>query len=235
MELGLKQVAEIFGVAETKVISWIKNGNFPCIVVGDQYRFHRADLLEWAATRGQSFSPSIYAKVNGDLTPAGTHLTDALRLGGVKKNVTGEGLRGVLSAGLDGLPVPASLGVEGLVDLFLSRESVGSTAVGRGIAIPHPRQPILLTVPGAVMRLCYLSEPLEISTPDGIAVDKLFLTICQTVHEHLQLLARLSALLRVEAVQTALNKKACGDELFRVLRQAGNQFDEVTSDPLDLA
>jgi len=232
MELCLKQVAEIFGVAETQIISWINTGHMPSDLVAEQYRFHRADLLEWGAIEGRLFSPSVYAKLNGDSTSAGAQLTDALQTGGVIKNLSGDGLRDVLRKGLAGLPVPASMGTGELVDLFLSRESVGSTTVGRGIAIPHPRQPVLLASSGAVMRLCYLSDPLDIPTPDGIAVDKLFLMICSTVHEHLQLLARLSLLLQVETVQAALDNKLNGDQLFEILRHAGDQFREEPSQDL---
>jgi PTS system nitrogen regulatory IIA component len=226
MELNLKQAAEIFMVSEIEIIKWINKENLPAELVADQYRFHRADLLEWAAIERHSFSPTIYANVNGDLTPAGTHLTDALEAGGVLQDVSGIDLRSVLKNALVDLPIPASVNLEDLVELLLARESVGSTAVGGGIAIPHPRQPVVLTVPGALVRLCYLSEPLEIPTPDGKPVDKLFLMICPTAHEHLQLLARLSALLQNDDVRKALDDKLVGQPLFGLLRAVGEKFQE---------
>jgi PTS system nitrogen regulatory IIA component len=224
MELSLKQVAEIFMVSETEIIKWINKENLPAELVADQYRFHRADLLEWAAIENHSFSPNIYAQTNGDLTLAGTHLADALEAGGVLPDVAGTELRSVLHNALVDLPIPESVNLEELVELFLARESAGSTAVGGGIAIPHARQPLLLTVPAAVVRLCYLREPLRIPTPDGQPVDKLFLIICPTAHEHLQLLARLSALLRSDDVRKALDDKLTGQPLFSILRTAGEQF-----------
>jgi len=226
MELGLKQVAETFGVSEIKIIKWINNENLPADLVADQYRFHRADLIEWAAIHGHPFSPSIYAQGNGDLTAAGTHLTEALEAGGVLENVGGSDLRTILDTALAGLPLPPTMGHDALLELFLSRESLGSTAPGGGIAIPHPREPTLLAVPGAVMRLCYLSKPLDMAAADGVPVDKLFLIICPTAHEHLQLLARLGALLQVNDVREALRNKFTGDALFSVLREAGRNFHE---------
>ena len=224
MELTLKHVAEIFMVPETTIIKWIKKENLPAELVADQYRFHRADLLEWAAIENRSFSPAIYANVNGDLTPAGTHLADALESGGVLQDVSGSDLRTVLNHAMDGLPIPPSVSQEELVELFLAREDLGSTAVGGGIAIPHPRQPVLLTVPGAIVRLCYLREALGIPSPDGKPVDKLFLIICPTAHEHLQLLARLGALLQNGSVRQALDEKLSGPPLFEMLRAVGEQF-----------
>lgn len=229
MELTLKQVAEIFRVSETRIIDWINSENLPADLVSDQYRFHRADLLEWAAIHNQSFSPSIYAKVNGDLTPAGTHLSEALQAGGVLPDVPGGDLREILTVALTGLPIPDSMDRETLIDLFLSRENVGSTAIGGGIAVPHPRQPVLLAVPTPVIRLCYLNQPLDMSSPDGRPVDTLFLMICPTAHEHLQLLARLAALLQVDAVREALRNRSTGEPLFDLLRDTGRQFHEDQS------
>lgn len=229
MELCLQQVAEIFGVSENQVIRRIHNEGLPAELVADQYRFHRADLLEWAANQEQPFSALIYASANGDLTAAGTHLTDALQAGGVLQDVAGDNLNAVLGTVLNGLPIPESIGQQTIIDLFLSRESLGSTAIGNGIAVPHPRQPVLLTVPTAVMRLCYLSHPLDMETPDGIPVDKLFLLICPTDHEHLQLLARLSALLRSDVIREALQNKVSGESLFSLLREEGRRFQEEHS------
>jgi nitrogen PTS system EIIA component len=226
MEMTLKQVAEIFRVSETRIIDWINNENLPAELVADQYRFHRADLLEWAAIQNRSFSPSIYSKVNGDLTPAGTHLAEALQAGGVLQDVAGGELREVLRTALVGLPIPDGMDQDTLIDLFLSRENMGSTAIGHGIAVPHPRQPLLLTVPTALIRLCYLRQPLQMASPDGQPVDTLFLMICPTAHEHLQLLARLAALLQVDAVRQALQRKADGEPLFELLRETGRQFHE---------
>ena len=226
MQLSLKQVAKVFGVSENTIIGWVNNENLPAKLVADQYRFHRAELLEWAAIQKKKFSPTIYLKVNGDLTRSATHLADALEIGGVVRNVTGSDLREVFTQVLAGLPVPESFGTGTLLELFLARESLGSTAIGEGIAIPHPRQPVLLTVPGSVVRLCFLDKPLDMKTPDGKPVDKLFLMICPTAHDHLQLLARLAAILRVESVTQALQEQAATPRLLELIQQAGQRFHE---------
>jgi len=226
MELTLKQVAEVFRVPETRIIQWTTTRGLPFELVADQYRFHRADVLEWAATNNHEFSPLIYSRVNGDLTSAGTHFTDALQVGGVINQIEGKDLRPILEQALDGLPLPNSMDSATLIELFVARECVGSSAIGRGIAVPHPRQPVVLSIPQAVVRLCYLQTPLELPTPDNVPVDKLFLMICPTAHEHLQLLARLAALVQTDEVRDALAKRLTGKPLFQILRDAGQRFHE---------
>ncbi|MGD9856174.1 MAG: PTS sugar transporter subunit IIA [Planctomycetaceae bacterium] len=228
--LSLKQAAKIFDVTETKLIEWITQDNLPAELVGGQYHVHQAELLEWAAVRRQPFKPAIYLKVNGGLNPSATHLADALEIGGVRHDVGGADLREVLGNVLDGLPIPESLGADALRELMLMREEVGSTAIGGGIAIPHPRRPIILTIDVPVVRLCYLNRPLDFKSLDGRPVDKLFLMLCPTAHDHLQLLARLGAVLRVEAVLVALNEKAGTERIVEAVREAGAQFDTRPSD-----
>ncbi len=224
MNLSLKQVAEVFRVSENTIIQWINTQNLPAELVADQFRFHRAELLEWASLHKRSFSTAIYFKVNGDLCPAATHLADALEVGGVLREVAGASLREVLARALVGLPIPEPIGPDELLELFLAREGLGSTAIGDGIAIPHPRYPVLLTVPGPLVRLCFLRDPLALTAPDGKPVDKLFLIICPTAHDHLQLLARISAVLRVEEVMQALQDRADTEKLLELMRDAGQRF-----------
>ncbi|MCA9234335.1 MAG: PTS sugar transporter subunit IIA [Planctomycetales bacterium] len=230
MLLSLKQAAKVFDVAETKLIEWITQDNLPAELVGGQYYFNQAELLEWAAVRRQPFKPEIYLKVNGDLNPSATHLADALEIGGVLQDVGGADLREILGNALDGLPIPDSFGADAVLELILMREEVGSTAIGGGVAIPHPRQPIILTVGAPVVRLCYLSQPLDLNSRDGKPVDKLFLMICPTAHDHLQLLARLGAVLRVDSVLAALNAKAGTKQIVEAVRAAGSRFDTQPSE-----
>ncbi len=228
MELSLKQAAEVFDVPERTIVDWIRDDGLPAELVSDQYRFHRADLLEWAATRRRAFKSEIYLRANGDLTESGTHLADALEHGGVLRDVVGSSLRDCLSVALEGLPIPDSLGLDALLDLIVQRSDGGCIAVGNGVGIPHPRRPILLDVPGPHVRLCYLREPLDVTGPDGRGVDKLFVMLSPSTHEHLQLLARLGAVLQTESVQQALEQKLDLDPLCRVIRDAGRSFHEKT-------
>ena len=68
--------------------------------------------------------------------------------------------------------------------------------IGGGIAIPHPRYPVVLPGHLSLVRACYLEYPLDYHAADGKLVNTLFLMVCPTVHEHLQLLARLACVLR---------------------------------------
>jgi PTS system nitrogen regulatory IIA component len=68
------------------------------------------------------------------------------------------------AAGL-GLPV------EGIASHLLKREELGSTGIGRGVAIPHARLPDLQRPFGLLAKL---KQPLEFDAIDGRPVDIVF-------------------------------------------------------------
>ena len=82
-----------------------------------------------------------------------------------------------------------------IYDTLLQRENLGSTGVGRGIAIPHGRVPELHKIVSLFARL---SEPIEFDSLDREAVDLIFLLLApeHAGADHLKALARISRLLR---------------------------------------
>lgn len=58
-----------------------------------------------------------------------------------------------------------------IADGMRAREQVGSTAIGRGVAIPHCRSNAFSTARGAFLRLTY---PIDFAASDGEPVDLVF-------------------------------------------------------------
>ena len=197
MQLTLSQVAKLFSSSENDITRWIKNENLPVHQLESHLRFDSAELLEWAATTKRAFSPAIFHEISSDLVKE-VSLADALERGGVALHVQGNNRDEVLHAAIGDMPLPAFFDRENLLQLLISREKSGGTAIGNGIAIPHPRYPVVLPGGTSVVRACYLEHPLDFHARDGELVDTLFLMVCPTVHEHLHLLARLSSFFRSE-------------------------------------
>lgn len=225
MQLTLRQVAELFNVSENMVSRWVKEDNLPAHEVKSQYRFDRAELLEWAATTQRSFSPVIFQEVNGDHV-ANVSLADALQRGGVALRVGGDDRYEVFRRAIADLPVPESFYRDTLLDLLMAREKSGGTAIGHGIAIPHPRYPVVLPGGESVVRACYLEQALDYDAGDGKPVDTLFLMICPTVHEHLQLLARLACVMKSDDFRKLLQSHPDKTRLVSAVRAEEAAFAE---------
>jgi PTS system nitrogen regulatory IIA component len=83
-----------------------------------------------------------------------------------------------------------------LLDVFLSREDLGTTPLGEGFAIPHVRSPIILGVDRPHVTLSYLDRPVDFRAFDGRPVHTLFTLISPTVRVHLALLSVLASALQ---------------------------------------
>ncbi|MEZ5856070.1 MAG: PTS sugar transporter subunit IIA [Hyphomicrobiaceae bacterium] len=82
-----------------------------------------------------------------------------------------------------------------IFDLLLQRERLGSTGVGRGIAIPHARVAGLSHIATVFAQL---AEPIDFDAPDGEPVDLVFVLLApeHAGADHLKALARISRVLR---------------------------------------
>jgi nitrogen PTS system EIIA component len=96
-------------------------------------------------------------------------------------------------------------------ETLLQREKLGSTGVGRGIAIPHGR---IAALPRIVSLFAKLEEPIDFEALDGEPVDLIFLLLApeHAGADHLKALARISRLLRepstIEKLKAAKDRAA---------------------------
>jgi PTS system nitrogen regulatory IIA component len=223
MQLTLRQVAQLFNVSENTVTRWVKEENLPAHDVRSVYRFDRAELLEWATTTHHTFSPEIFRWINGDLVHT-ISLSHAMERGGVAQQVGGNDRYEVFRNVVNGFKLPCPIDTDNLLEVLLSREKSGGTGIGGGIAIPHPRYPVVVPGGESVIRTCFLTRPLEYPSPDGLPVAILFLMVCSTAHEHLHLLARLVTVLRSESFLATLRTCPTTESLVAAVRDEEKVF-----------
>ena len=108
-----------------------------------------------------------------------------------------------------GLVVEGSRGIARSVvfDSLFSREKLGSTGIGQGIAIPHGRIKGLKEAVGVFVRL---SQPLPFDAPDGRPVSLVFALLVpeQGTQQHLDILSDLADRFSDAEFRTALGSAA---------------------------
>ena len=89
----------------------------------------------------------------------------------------------------------AGVGAREVYETLLQRERLGSTGVGRGIAIPHGR---LASLDSIFCMFARLESAIAFEAPDEERVDLIFLLLApeHAGADHLKALARISRLLR---------------------------------------
>jgi PTS system nitrogen regulatory IIA component len=216
MQLTVRDAARLLNVSEKSVYRWIKEGVIPAYQINDQYRFNRAELLEWATSRKIAVSPEIFAEPEGSDTQPPT-LSEALRVGGVYYRMGGHDKATVLHAIVDTMKLPEEVDREFLYKVLLAREALGSTGIGDGIAIPHVRNPIVLHLSRPMVTLSFLDHPVDFGALDGQPVSTLFTFISPTVRAHLHLLSRLGFVLQNPDFKKAITRQAARDEILETL------------------
>jgi PTS system nitrogen regulatory IIA component len=103
-----------------------------------------------------------------------------------------------------------------IFDSLLQRERLGSTGLGRGIAIPHVKFKGLTSI---VCLFARLSQPIQFDSQDGEDVDLVFLLLApeHASGDHLKALARISRLVREPSTLEALRSASDADGLRQVL------------------
>jgi nitrogen PTS system EIIA component len=122
-------------------------------------------------------------------------LGDLITLDAINPKLAAKAKKQVLQDLADKAAALTGLDGRHILEALLQRERVGSTAVGRGIAIPHGRLAGLARILSMFARL---EQPVDFEAPDDQPVDLIFVLLApeHAGADHLKALARVSRLLR---------------------------------------
>ena len=209
MKLSVRDAARLLGLSETTIYRWVDQGDIPCSMIQHRPLFHRAELLEWALLEGLPVSPGLF-----ELGARTVPLADALERGGVQRLAALEDVAGLAGSAADRELLRAQLA---------TRARVMFATIGDGLAIPQVRSPIV--APGAPPRvmLCAFEHGQVL---DGEPSSRVFVIVAPTVHDHLELLSRLSFALHDDAFRAAVTGAEAGAlvaEARRLEREASGE------------
>ena len=219
MQLSVKDTAKLLNVSEKTIYRWIKQQIIPAYQINEQFRFNRSELLDWATSRRIQVSSDIFQEIetNKIALPC---LSDALKAGGISYRVGGKDTSSVLRAVVDILNLPEEVDREFLYQVLMARETLGSTGIGDGFAIPHVRNPVVLHISKPSMTLCFLDHPIDFKAIDGQPVSTLFTLVSPTVRSHLHMLSRLSFVLQNQEFKSVLKRQASREDIMEALSRA---------------
>ncbi|PIE02494.1 MAG: hypothetical protein CSA81_06670 [Acidobacteria bacterium] len=149
--------------------------------------------------------------------------SDALKRGGVFKLPPLATLEQALLCVSQKLSWEGELDRSFLFRLLMEREKVMSTAIGKGVAIPHPRNAKLLPVDSVVAGCFYLDTPLDMGARDRERVWCLFVLISPDTSMHLKVMKELAHCLQIETFFNELQKKPELDRLCQLFQKYEDQ------------
>jgi PTS system fructose-specific IIA component/PTS system nitrogen regulatory IIA component len=113
---------------------------------------------------------------------------------------------------------------EGIVEAILKREELGSTGIGRGVAVPHTKHPSIDKLVGTV---AISEQGVDFESLDGEKVHLLFLLVSPPDRpgDHLRALENISRQLRDDTFCRFLKQSNKPEDVWQLLEEAdNNQF-----------
>jgi nitrogen PTS system EIIA component len=218
MEMTVKEAAQLFNVPEDTIFTWIEKRAMPAEHVDGLIRLNRDQMLEWAGNTGVKVTPEFLNASSLRNSPL-PMLTDALQTGGIFYGVEGGDRESALKAVVQSLKLPESIDRTFLFQVLLAREEQCSTGIGGGIAIPHTRNPIVLSVDKPLVVLSFLKRPVDFGSVDGQPVNILFTMITPTVRIHLNLLSKLVYLLQNASFKDLLRRQSRASDIIQCVKE----------------
>ncbi len=212
MQLTVRAVSKLFNVSEKTVYRWIEHEDLPASVIDGNYGFNRGELVEWATTRHLRIPDKLFEGTDNKdgVLPS---LAEALQAGGIFHEIKGSDKGAVLGAAVEVMPLPQEVDRHLLWQMLFARESLQSTGVGEGIAIPHVRNPMVLHVSRPMITLCFLEPPVDFGALDGKPVYALFSLISPSPRVHLHLLSRLAFALHDAGFKELIAQRGTKEEI----------------------
>ena len=195
--LTIEEVAKYLRVSERTVYDWAQKGEIPAGKIGTVWRFKRAEIEKWVNER---LSPSSYTQ-SVNMTVQVRNILSPERIVFIQHSTKHDALI-ELSDNL--ATAPQIKDAKELQNEILKREELMSTAIGRGIAIPHVR---LSSVTDLVMSvgICK-SDIIDFQPIDDMPV-RLLIMIAAAYNQHsyyLQTLSYFSSKLKNQELRDAL-------------------------------
>jgi len=110
-------------------------------------------------------------------------------------------------------------GLEGAASAVLARERLGTTGIGRGIAVPHAKHDAVL---GSVAAFGRSGKGIEFESLDGEPVHLVLMILSnrQSPESHLRALASAARIFQDETLIHAVRRADTADEMLRILEAA---------------
>jgi PTS system nitrogen regulatory IIA component len=200
-------------------------GRLPGRKIAGRWRFARAEVHRWMEERIGLLEGDELADVEGKLRQSAgsteehpeVTLADLLRPATIAHPLSAR-TRGSVIAAMADLGVEAGLlwDPRRLIEAIRAREEMQSTAVGKGVALMHPRRPMPGILAEGYVALGITVQGIPFG--GGRQLTDVFFLICSVDdRSHLRTLARISRLIADEALLSSLRQAAGAEEVHDLL------------------
>jgi len=197
--MTIKEVAKYLKMNERTVYKLIQAGQIPAAKLGKQWRLDKGKLNEWIGFQMADMANEDLALLEKDHKEVVIKIVPLLKEKQVifnfyaaSKSQAIQKLVQVLVSNNNISPVEG----KNLLRNVMERERLCSTAIGEGVAVPHPRDAVISKLKKPLLAAGICSQGMDFESIDGKPTNIVVLVSAPRNDIHLKLMARLSRLLR---------------------------------------
>lgn len=223
MQLNVHEISQLLNVSEKTIYRWVNQGEIPAYKFQDQYRFNEAEILEWAIIHKINISPALLETPESEkiVKPA---LSEVLETGGIFYRLEGKDSNTAISSLIKALPLLDAPVRQFLLQSYLAREALNSTAIGEGIAIPHSRVRVVPYIVRPMAAIGFLEEPVDFKALDGQPVQIMFTVLSPHLKTHLHVLSRFMQALADPGFRESLRKQELRETILSHCRRIEENY-----------
>lgn len=211
--LTIEEVAKYLRVSERTVYDWAQKGEIPAGKIGTVWRFKKSEIEKWVNERLSSSQKAAASKQ----TISARDILSPDRIVFINHSTKHDA---IVELAQNLATAPQIKNEKELVEEILKREELMSTAIGRGIAIPHVR---LASVTDLVMSVGICKNDLiDFQSIDDMPV-RILIMIAAAYNQHSYYLQTLSYF------SSKLKNKEVRDSLLNC-KDAAQAYEILTSD-----
>ena len=222
MDMTIKDVAELFSITESAALELVKDKGLPGYRMGSNWMFSKSEVHQWALERGIGVSATVL--VSGP-AKAPVLLHQLISKGGIHYNLEAATSLEAIKNAAASIPELPGVSVNEITASLIEREHMMPTAIGSGIAVPHPRNPLITDIENECVSVFFLKKPVSFGALDGKPVHTLFIVLSSKSARHLEILAKLSFLCRQEQFIKFLENRCEMDDIIWYVKKEESQWD----------
>jgi PTS system nitrogen regulatory IIA component len=213
----LNDVADYLKLSEKTVLRMVHGKKIPCAKVGGQWRFMRSVIDDWLLAKMKVIPRGDLSRLiaeNAGVVPLSRLIhRDLITLEikpGIKEEVLSQLVEPFVKNGI--IPDGAEF-----FRRLVSREHMASTAIGKGVAIPHIRHPEENPAGGPLLGIGVCREGTDFDSFDGQKTYLFFLLYTDSELVHLNVMGKLAALLHDEKTVSRLITAQKEEDIIKII------------------
>jgi PTS system nitrogen regulatory IIA component len=155
----------------------------------------------------------------------GYSLAQLIEQGGVFPDIAGASPLEVLTHLIQLIPLPVMIDRQELLKAVLEREALMPTGIGHGIALPHPRNPLIADPQDQCLVIGFLRQPVDWKALDSKPVHTLLLMVSASAKLHLHSLSRINFFCQQEAFRGLLQNRASQQCIIGLIREVEDAWE----------